>query len=85
MSNPEFFDDPSSVTCVIDERGQMTLRSLTWREERYTIVVTGRQWDDTDGRYVLAEASDGSRFELQLRREDFTWRVRKMWRAERWA
>jgi hypothetical protein len=85
MSNPEFFDDPSGVTCAIDERGQVNVHSLTWRGERYAIVATGRQWDEADGRYVLAEASDGTRFEAHLRREDFAWRVTKVWRAVMWA
>jgi hypothetical protein len=82
MINTEFFDEPISVTCSIDDRGQTTLQSLTWRDTQYTIVAVGRQWDEDDGRHIMAEAADNTRFELQLRREDLVWRVRKVWRAQ---
>ncbi len=78
----KFFNDPISATCSIDEQGQTNLQSLTWHGKRYTIVAVGRQWDEADGRHVMAEAADNTRFELELGREDLIWRVRKVWRAQ---
>lgn len=82
MTNTEFFDDPIRVICTISEDGETALQSLTWRRQSYTIVAVGRQWDEADGRHVMAEAVDGTRFELQLRREDLIWRVRRVWRVQ---
>jgi hypothetical protein len=82
MTNTEFFDEPISVTCSIDDQGHTNLQSLTWQGRQYTIVAVGRQWDEDDGRHVMAEAADNTRFELQLRREDLIWRVKKVWRAQ---
>jgi hypothetical protein len=82
MINTEFFDELISVTCFIDAQGHTNLQNLTWRGKQYTIVAVGRQWDEDDGRHVMAEAADNTRFELQLRREDLIWRVKKVWRAQ---
>ena len=82
MINTEFFDDPVSVTVSVDAQGQTTFQSISWQEQRYPIVTVGRQWDDEDGRHVMAEAVDGTRFELQLRRENLIWYVRKVWRGQ---
>ena len=82
MSNEEFFDEPVSVVAAMDEEGNLNLQRITWQAKKYTIIAVGRQWDEADGRYVLAEAADGTRFELQLRREDFVWRVKRVWREQ---
>ena len=81
MINEEFFDEPVSVVATMDEEGNLTLQRVTWQAKKYPIITVGRQWDEADGRHVLAEAADGTRFELQLRREDFVWRVKRVWRA----
>ena len=78
----EFFDDPIGVICAINEQGHTNLQNLTWRGTQYTIVAVGRQWNEETGRRVMAEAADGTRFELELRREDLIWRVNKVWRAQ---
>jgi hypothetical protein len=78
--NTEFFDDPIGITGSFDEEGQANLQYLNWRGTPYTIVAVGRQWDDDDGRHVMAEATDATRFELLLRRDDLLWRVVKVWR-----
>jgi hypothetical protein len=83
--NTEFFDDPIRVTCSIDEQGHLTLQNLTWRGQPYSIVSVGRQWDEEDGRHVMAEAAEGTRFELQLGRKDLIWRVKKVWRPQLFA
>ena len=82
MVNTEFFDDPASVTASVDPQGQTTIQSISWQEQRYPIVTVGRQWDEENGRRVLVEAVDGTRFELQLRRENLIWYVRKVWRGQ---
>lgn len=81
MTNEEFLDEPASVVAAMDSDGNVSLQRLTWRGHRYRITAVGRQWDEADGRHVLVEAVDGTRFELQLRREDFAWRVTRVWRA----
>ncbi len=82
MTNTEFFDDPISVTCSIDNQGHTTLQSLSWQGRQHTIVATGRQWEAEDGRHLMAEAADGTRFELQLQRQNLIWHVRRVWRAQ---
>lgn len=81
MNHEEFFDDPASVTAAIDEEGKLDPQRVTWRGHKYKVTAVGRQWDEAEGRHVLVEAAGGTRFELQLRREDFTWRVRRVWRV----
>ena len=83
--NTEFLDDPIRVTCSIDEQGNTNLQNLTWDGTQYTILAIGRQWDDDDGRHVMAEAADTTRFELLLPREDLIWRIRKAWRVSAMA
>lgn len=79
MENPEFYNDPVQVTGTMNDQGQVNLQSLTWRGERYTIVALGRQWLEADGRHVMAEAADRTRFELQLSRQELIWYVRRVW------
>ncbi|MBI1876979.1 MAG: hypothetical protein HYR94_01860 [Chloroflexi bacterium] len=81
MTNEEFFDEPVSVVAAMDDEGNLRPQRVTWQNRQYRITAVGRQWDEADGRHVLAEAAGGVRFELQLRREDFVWRIRRVWRA----
>ena len=82
MINEEFFDEPVSVVAAMDEEGNLNLQRVTWQTKKYPIIAVGRQWDEADGRHVLAEAADGTRFELQLRRDDLVWRVKRVWREQ---
>jgi hypothetical protein len=82
MSTTEFFEDPIKVTGSMDERGQATLQSFTWRGQRHTVVGIGRQWDDEAGRHLLVETADGAHLEVQLQREDLIWYVRRVWRQQ---
>jgi hypothetical protein len=82
MMNTEYFDEPISVTASLNDQGQTTLQKLTWRDQQYTIVGVGRQWDQEEGRHIMAEAADGTRFEIQLRRQDLIWYIRKVWRQQ---
>jgi hypothetical protein len=82
MTDTEFFDEPIRATASVDAQGRITLQSLTWQEQRYPIVAVGRQWETEEGRHIMAEAADGTRFELQLRRENLIWYIRKVWRGQ---
>ena len=79
MSNVEFVDEPVEVVATIDKQGQLRPQSVVWRDRRYPIITTGRQWDAENNRLVLVEAADGTRFELQFVRETLTWRMKKIW------
>jgi hypothetical protein len=80
--NTEFFNDPVGLLCSFDARGEVNLQSIIWQERTYMIVAAGRQWTDEVGRYVLAESTDGTRFEIELARADLLWRVKKVWRSD---
>lgn len=82
MTDVEFFNEPVSVICSMNDQGRINLQKLAWQDKWYTIVAIGRQWDEADGRYVLAEAADSTRFEVQLDRADLIWRVKKVWRRQ---
>jgi hypothetical protein len=81
MTNEEFLDEPVRVVAAMDGEGKVDPQRVTWQARKYRITAVGRQWDETGGRHVLVEAADGTRFELQLRREDLAWRVKRVWRA----
>lgn len=82
MTNLEYFDEPVSVTAVMKADGDLIVQKVAWRNHRYTITATGRQWDEEAGRSVLVEASDGARLELQLSRQDLVWWVKRAWREQ---
>ncbi len=77
-------DEPVSVTCSIIDTGDIVVKQITWQNQHYPVVATGRQWDEAEGRAVLAEATDGTRFELLLSRTSLSWRVKKVWQTS-WA
>ena len=79
MTSMELIDEPAAVTSRTDDEGQISPRRLIWRNRFYQIVSVGRQWEEPEGRFILVEVSDGTRFELLLRRKDLSWRVKKVW------
>ncbi len=79
MTNMEILNEPVDVIASMDAEGYFRPQSLTWRRKKFSIVSVGRQWDEEQGRGVLVEAADGTRFELLLRREDLSWRIKKIW------
>jgi hypothetical protein len=81
MTNEEFVDERVSVVAAMDGEGQMNPQRVTWQARKYRITSVGRQWDEEDGRHILVETVDGTRFELLLRREDFVWRIKRVWRT----
>jgi hypothetical protein len=81
-NNMEYLDQPASVTAMMKDDGDLTIQKVTWQRRRYSIVATGRQWDEAEGRSVLVEANDGTRFELQLSRGDLRWRIKRMWQEQ---
>lgn len=82
MVHEEFFEDPVKVLCSMDDQGHTIPQTVTWQDKPYPIVTVGRQWDEDDGRHIMAEAADGTRFELQLQRDNLIWYVRRVWRAQ---
>jgi len=81
MNKTEFYYEAVKVASAIDAEGKTSLQQITWRDRQYTIISQGRQWDEPDGRRLMAEAADGTRFELHLQREQLIWFVRKVWRV----
>jgi hypothetical protein len=81
MTNEEFVDERVSVVAAMNDEGQVNPQRLTWQARKYRITSVGRQWDEEDGRHILAETVDSTRFELLLQREDFVWRIKRVWRA----
>ncbi len=81
MNDTEFYDEPVAVVAFTGEDGDTHLQRLTWQGQEYPLVATGRQWEEAAGRHIMAEASDGTRFELQLRRDNLVWYVRRVWRT----
>jgi hypothetical protein len=79
MTNMEFLDEPISVVASTDKQGEITPQGITWRNRQYQIMTVGRQWDEGVHRYLLLEATDGTRFEVEFCREDLCWRVKKVW------
>lgn len=78
----QFLDETVVVLASIDEQGHTHPKQLTWRGSELTLVSLGRQWDTENGRHVLVEASDGTRFELLLTRSDLRWRLKRQWPLE---
>ena len=81
MTHEEFVDERVSVVAAMDDEGQLNPQRVTWQARKYRITSVGRQWDEDDGRHVLVEVTNGTRFELLLRREDFVWRIKRIWQA----
>lgn len=79
MSTMELVDEPIEVAATIDGQGRLRPQKLIWRDRKYTLTGVGRQWEEEEGRFVLTEAANGTRFELQLRRRDLIWRLRRVW------
>lgn len=78
----QFLDETVVVLASIDEQGHTQPKKLTWRGSELTLVSLGRQWDTENGRHVLVEASDGTRYELLLARSDLRWRLKRQWPLE---
>ena len=79
MTDPWIGNDTVTVEAQFIPEGEVRPTSFTWRERRWTIVGLGRQWDDADGRHVLVEAPNGSRFELCLISPKGGWRLLRAW------
>ena len=79
MANTQFFDQVISVSASFDAQGQIAPTDLTWQEHQFTVTAVGRQWDEEDGRHILVESGQNSRFEILLSREDLLWRLKRAW------
>jgi hypothetical protein len=72
-------DEPVAVEAHFLPDGKLRPAAFVWRGRRWTVRGTGRQWTDSDGRHVLVETSDASRFELCLSADGSAWRLRRAW------
>jgi PncC family amidohydrolase len=79
MDNTWFGDEEVAVEAQFLADGEIRPTAFTWRGSHRRIAGLGRQWDETDGRHVLVEATDGSRFELCLTSPDNKWRLQRAW------
>jgi PncC family amidohydrolase len=79
VDNTWLGDQEVAVEAQFQADGEIQPTAFTWRGSRRTIAGLGRQWDESDGRHVLVEATDGSRFELCLTSADHTWRLKRAW------
>lgn len=79
MSDMEYLDEPVNVIATIGEDNQFIPQSFIWRGRKYLIITHGRQWVEENHRHLLVEASDGTRFELELNLDASTWRIKRVW------
>ncbi len=79
MVHPQFSNDLISVTASIDQDGNTHPTQLTWRGKSCPLIAVGRQWETESGRHILAEAGDGTRYELLLSRQELVWRLKRYW------
>jgi hypothetical protein len=79
MSTSQILNTKISVTASIDQTGLTRPRTILLHGQTLTVIAVGRQWEETEGRYVLVEVGDGTRYELLLSRQDLTWRIKRAW------
>lgn len=79
MSSKWFRDEVVPVEARFLPDGKVQPTAFTWRGRRWHVTGLGRQWDDTDGKHVLIEVLDGSRFELCLTAAQGSWRLLRAW------
>ncbi len=79
MANETVVNTPITVTTSIDETGHIRPKSLVWQGRTISIIGTGRQWKDKNGRHILVETANGDRFELQLSQKELLWYLKRAW------
>jgi hypothetical protein len=79
MAEMEYLDEAVLVTTRNGPENEFIPQRLVWRKQNFVVVGVGRQWDEPDGRHILIETANGPRFELQLRRDDLAWRLKRVW------
>ena len=79
MADLEYLDEPVLVTTKSAPDARLAPQLVVWRGRHFPIVTVGRQWEEETGRHVLVEANDGTRFELQLGRDNVSWRIKRVW------
>lgn len=82
MTDTTFMDTLVGVTAFMDEQGNINPQQIVLQGRPVTIVSVGRQWQSDNGRHVLVETGDGTRFELLLSRTELLWRIKRMWPLE---
>ena len=79
MDNTWFGDEEVAVEAQFLADGEIRPTAFTWHGSRRRIAGLGRQWDEADGRHILVETTDGSRFELCLTSSDNKWHLQRAW------
>ena len=79
MSTSQVLNTKIAVTASIDQTGQTRPSTILLHGQTLSVIAIGRQWEATEGRYVLVEVGDGARYELLLSRRDLTWRIKRAW------
>jgi hypothetical protein len=79
MDNVWIGNEAVAVEAQFLPDGEIRPTAFTWRGRRWRIAGLGRQWDEANGRHVLVEATDGSRFELCLTSTQSSWRLLRAW------
>jgi hypothetical protein len=82
MTNEKFYHDTIGLTLSINHAGEVTPVSFNWQGKQHTVTDVGRQWTSEAGRHVLVMTAEGSRFELQLSRQDLVWYLKRAWEAD---
>ena len=79
MSMSQSLNTKVTVTASIDQDGHTRPRTILLRGQTLTVIAIGRQWETEEGRYVLVEMGNGTRYELLLSRRELTWRIKRAW------
>lgn len=82
MTNEKFYDDSIGLTVSANHEGELTPISFNWQGKQHTVTSVGRQWTSDEGRHVLVMTAAGSRFELQLSRQDLAWYLKRAWEED---
>ena len=79
MSTSQVLNTQITVTASIDQTGLTRPSTIRLHGQTVTVIAVGRQWETEEGRYVLVEVGDGTRYELLLSRRDLRWHIKRAW------
>ncbi len=69
-------DELISVEATMRDR-EIYPQTVTWRQQKYTVVSVGRQWIDAEGMHILVELNNGCRMEIVWGAAE--WQLRRYW------
>ncbi len=77
MSGFEWMDERIGVEGII-HGVSLIPRQIAWRKKEYTVVSTGRQWEEDGEIHIMLELSDTARMEVGFSCKK-GWRAIKYW------